>query len=189
MQLEGHAAPITDLCFGPDGRLATSSYDKSIRVWDAHAGEQLVSLTGGEVPISHLSRGLCLVCTCGCSCTVFLLPSCTCTSTCTCTCNCHCNLYLYLCLYLYMHPYLSVRRSDVWRSQVFHSLDYHPVRADLLCSSDGDGNLCLWAIGERSGSLTTTIHKTAYKQARFQVRTADKRAQVQVRSDVQVQWG
>lgn len=38
-RLTGHAAPVADLAFSPDGTaLATASFDKSVRLWDGATG-------------------------------------------------------------------------------------------------------------------------------------------------------
>jgi WD40 repeat protein len=33
-RLEGHSSGVTALCLLPDGRLASGSYDRTIRLWD-----------------------------------------------------------------------------------------------------------------------------------------------------------
>lgn len=45
-KLKGHYSTITDLEFTPDGKLFTSAYDGTIRLWDYEKGEQLALLHG-----------------------------------------------------------------------------------------------------------------------------------------------
>jgi len=43
--LRGHTGPVWSVCFSPDGtKLASGSYDCTVRIWDAASGEQLCSL-------------------------------------------------------------------------------------------------------------------------------------------------
>lgn len=45
--LRGHQLEINRIAWSPDGRfLASSSFDKTIRIWDAYAGKQMHTLTG-----------------------------------------------------------------------------------------------------------------------------------------------
>lgn len=47
MALSGHSDRVTSAAFSPDGReIATASYDRTARIWDATTGLQLVSATG-----------------------------------------------------------------------------------------------------------------------------------------------
>ncbi|MCQ8773644.1 nSTAND1 domain-containing NTPase [Streptomyces telluris] len=46
-QFTGHAKPVTDAAFAPDGRtLATASFDHSVKLWDTHSHRLLATLTG-----------------------------------------------------------------------------------------------------------------------------------------------
>ena len=45
-RLEGHSGPVTALCLLPDGRLASGSWDQTIRLWDVTTGAETARLEG-----------------------------------------------------------------------------------------------------------------------------------------------
>lgn len=46
--LKGHTLPLGAVVYSPDGlHVATGSYDRTAKVWDATTGKELVTLTGG----------------------------------------------------------------------------------------------------------------------------------------------
>jgi WD40 repeat protein len=50
--LPGHAKPVRDVAFSPDGTiLATTSDDQTVRLWDPVTGKQLRTLTGHTRPV------------------------------------------------------------------------------------------------------------------------------------------
>jgi WD40 repeat protein len=45
LTLYGHTGAVTSVCFSPDGkRLASASYDRTVRVYDADRGEEVSPL-------------------------------------------------------------------------------------------------------------------------------------------------
>ncbi|KAH0557145.1 hypothetical protein GP486_005061, partial [Trichoglossum hirsutum] len=61
--LESHSRSVSSVTFSHDStRLASGSYDRTIKIWDVSSGECLQTLSIGEVPfnISIDTTGLCL---------------------------------------------------------------------------------------------------------------------------------
>src|SRR5439155_25147218 len=45
MLLKGHTWPVWSVCFSPDGkRIVSGSWDKTVKVWDAHTGQEQLTL-------------------------------------------------------------------------------------------------------------------------------------------------
>ena len=45
--LKGHTDPVTSVAFSPDGkRIVSGSDDKTVKVWDAHTGQEIRTLKG-----------------------------------------------------------------------------------------------------------------------------------------------
>ncbi|MFO7565126.1 MAG: pentapeptide repeat-containing protein [Enhygromyxa sp.] len=52
----GHRGPVTSVAWSPDGtRLASSSWDNTVRVWDAHDGTLVSTLQGHEVGVTGVA--------------------------------------------------------------------------------------------------------------------------------------
>ena len=53
-RLEGHSERVTALCVLPDGRLASGSYDNTIRLWDVATGAETARLEGHSGRVAAL---------------------------------------------------------------------------------------------------------------------------------------
>jgi WD40 repeat protein len=55
-RLEGHASPVINVAFSPDGRhLATASHDKTVKIWDALALKPILTLIGHADRVNGVS--------------------------------------------------------------------------------------------------------------------------------------
>jgi WD40 repeat protein len=56
LSLQGHTSVVTDLAFSPDGqRLASASYDYTIKLWDAATGREIRTLKGHSLPVTSVA--------------------------------------------------------------------------------------------------------------------------------------
>ncbi len=54
--LRGHFGPVSGLAFHPtQSRLASAGWDRTVRIWDATAGTELVALHGASGPLTQIS--------------------------------------------------------------------------------------------------------------------------------------
>jgi hypothetical protein len=52
----GHTNRVTSVCFSPDGqRIASGSYDWTVKVWDAHTRQELLTLKGDTDSVSSVA--------------------------------------------------------------------------------------------------------------------------------------
>src|SRR5262249_7155634 len=54
-RFQGHTAGCIEIVFSPNGKLiASSSYDRTVRIWEVATGKELHKLEGFSLPIWHL---------------------------------------------------------------------------------------------------------------------------------------
>ncbi|KAF8393301.1 hypothetical protein HHK36_021542 [Tetracentron sinense] len=125
--LEEHSLLITDVRFSPSmPRLATSSFDKTVRVWDAdNVSGQFLSFFIAHHDIVFPTR-----------CCSFYDP----------------NIPVYPLNWIddsIVQPGYSLRTFTGHSASVM-SLDFHPNKEDLICSCDGDSEIRYWSISNGS---------------------------------------
>jgi WD40 repeat protein len=47
LTLKGHTGPVVSVCFSPDGQRLASAGGREVKVWDAHTGQEHLSIQGG----------------------------------------------------------------------------------------------------------------------------------------------
>jgi WD40 repeat protein len=53
LTLRGHTGPVYSVAFSPDGRrLASASWDRTVKLWDTRTGQEVLSLRGHPGPVS-----------------------------------------------------------------------------------------------------------------------------------------
>ena len=53
--LLGHSNTVNGVAFSPDGALlASASYDRTVKLWDAHSGKEIRTLRGHTNPVTHV---------------------------------------------------------------------------------------------------------------------------------------
>ena len=54
--MKGHDAPIWDVAYSPDGRrVASASGDRTVKLWDAQSGQEIVTLRGHSARVLGIS--------------------------------------------------------------------------------------------------------------------------------------
>ena len=54
--LRGHTGAVTSVAFSADGkRIASGSYDRTVRVWDARTGQEALTLKGHADPVTSVA--------------------------------------------------------------------------------------------------------------------------------------
>lgn len=180
--LEEHSLLITDVRFSPNStRLATSSFDKTVRVWDADNVSMQTSTSLAALLLEWIVQTLCFLhqvrlvtsgsrvsCLVSKASSLIYLPSllagylhidCICSFF---SCFKQVDLIMTLTVgtFFMLQPSYSLRTFTGHQTSVM-SLDFHPNNEDLLCSCDGDSEIRYWSVNQGSCTRVFKVCQTS----------------------------